>query len=326
MMTDGAVSQTRRRARRMAWVVMGLAGALGAQQPATVSGPTSGLVYDQTAGVLRPVMGLPGGATLGGGIPLTYPANWVVVAPRLDSAVAAAQDGSLHFLALGSGGLTEVAVPGIIGVPDSVVYSPSGTAAALLYAAQAQVVTGFPNAPVLGKVLPLDVVPETHVRTAARTAIGTVALSDDGAVLLEARGGTVRLAGAGGRSSLINGMMAAFAPGGHDAAVADGAGVTLVRSVDGAAQRTVLADSGVPEPVGLAFSADGTTVFAAVAAGVVALGTAGGAPNQVACTCAPAEMAAMGTVFRLNEPGQGPMWLLDPGNAAPRTVFVPALQ
>jgi hypothetical protein len=327
-MMTASLSRTGRRLPlgRIACLFLGCAGMLAAQQPPSVNGPTSGLVYDQTAGVLRPVLGLPGGATLGNGIPLSYSANWIVVSPRLDSAVVAAQDGSLHFLSLSASGMVEVPVPGITVVPQHVVYSPSGTAAALLYAAQAQVVTGLPSAPVPGKVLPLDVPPDTHVPLAARPQPGQVALSDDGSVLLEARGGTVRLAGAGGRSSLMNGMLAAFAPGGHDAAVADGAGVTLVRSVDGAAQRTVLADSGVPQPVGLAFSADGTAVYAAVASGVVALATAGGTPNQVACSCAPSEIAPMGAVFRLNELGQGPLWLLDPGNASPRTVFVPALQ
>jgi hypothetical protein len=317
------ISQTR--SRRMAWLLLGFAGALAAQQ-GTVAGPTSGLVFDRVAGVLRPVLGVPGAATLGAGIALNYQTDWVVVAPRLDSAVAAAEDGSLHFLSLASGGVSELAVAGIAGLPRGVVYSPSGTAAALLYAANAQVVTGLPGAPVLGKVMPLEAAVDTHVRTALRPSPGQVALSDDGTVLLEARGGTVRLAGAGGRSSLMAGVMAAFAPGGHDAAVADGAGVTLVRDVDGAAQSTVLAAQGVAQPVGLAFSADGATVFAAGAGGVAALSTAGGPATPVACTCTPVGLAAMGQLFLLNDLAEGPLWVLDPGGSAPRTAFVPGLR
>lgn len=311
---------------KWAWLMLGMAGGLAAQQPASVAGPSSGLVFDRAAGMLRPVMGVPGAATLGDGIALNYAVNWVVVSPRLDSAVAAAEDGSLHFLRLANGGVSELTVAGVSDVPRGVVFSPSGTAAALLYASQAQVVAGFPDAPVLGKVMPLESAVDTHARPSARPAAGSVALSDDGAVLMEAHGGTVRLAGARGRSSLTAGMLAAFAPGGHDAAVADGSGVTLVRDVDGSAQATVLAAEGVAEPVGLAFSADGATVFAAGASGVVALRTAGGDPAQIDCACTPAGLAAMGQVFRLNELGQGPLWLLDPGGQAPRTVFVPALR
>ncbi len=271
-------------------------------------------------------MGVPGAATLGAGIALNYPADWVVVAPRVDSAVVEAQDGTLHFLLLAAGGVSELTVAGVAQAPRGVVFSPSGTAAALLYSAQAQVVTGLPVAPVLGNVFPLEPAPETRARPEARGSAGTVALSDDGTVLLEANGGTVRLAGAHGRSSLMNGVMAAFAPGSHDAAVASGAGVTLVRDVDTSAQPTVLADQGVTQPVGLAFSADGATVFAAASTGVVAVSTAGGGANPVACQCAPAQLAPMGQLFLLNQLGDGPLWVLDPGNSAPRTVFVPALR
>jgi hypothetical protein len=321
-MRERAISRT----PRVAWLFLGYVGLLAAQQQGTVAGPTSGLVFDQAAGALRPIQGVPGGATLGNGILLSYPVNWLVVAPRLDSAVVAAQDGSLHFLNLAAGSVSELPLPGITQVPNGVVYSPSGTAAALLYRRQAQVVTGFPGSPAAGKTMPLEAAFDSRDLTSTRSFIGTLALSDDGAVLLEASGGTVRLAGATGRSRLISGVMTAFAPGGHDAAVADGAGVTLVRDVDGSAQSTVLATDGLAQPVGLAFSADGTTVFAAGSAGLVALSTAGGPASQLACSCTPTGVAPMGQFFLLNQLGQGPLWLLDPNNSAPRTMFVPALQ
>lgn len=304
---------------------LGLGGAVFAQQ-GSVAGPTSGMVFDQAAGALRPILGVPGAATLGSGIALGYPVNWIAVAPRLDSAVAAGQDGSVHFLRLSAGGISEREVAGVAGVPRQVVYSPSGTAAALIFAAEAQIAIGLPDAPVLtGSVLRLETAAERKSRPASRSGGGSLALSDDGAILLIAEGGEVRQAGAGG-GKVAAGVMAAFAPGGHDAAVADGAGVTLVRGVDGEAQSTVLAASGIARPVGLAFSADGGTVFAAVAGGLVALSTAGGSASQVACACQPAGLTAMGRLFRLNDLGQGPLWLLDPTGQVPRTVFVPALQ
>jgi hypothetical protein len=45
----------------------------------------------------------------------------------------------------------------------------------------------------------------------------------------------------------------------------------------------------------------------------------------VACACSPTELAPMGSLFRLNELGAGPLWVADAGSTGPRTVFVPAL-
>ena len=294
-------------------LILGLAGAAAAQQ-GTVAGPSSGVVFDRTAGALRPVLGVPGAATLGEGMALAYGVNWIAVAPRFDSAVAAAQDGSLHFLRLTSGGISERTVAGISSVPREALFSPSGTAAALEWSGEAQIVTGLPDAPAL---------------TGAPTRLGArgtraAALSDDGAVLLVTDGNTVQIAGSG--TEVAAGSLAAFAPGSHDAAIANGTGLSLVRDVTGAAQSIVLAAEGVTNPVAVAFSADGANVFVAGAAGVTEWPTGSGFSVFVSCPCQPATLAAMGALFRLNEPGQGPLWLFDPTGQTPRTVFVPAPQ
>ena len=44
---------------------------------------------------------------------------------------------------------------------------------------------------------------------------------------------------------------------------------------------------------------------------------------DVACDCRPFGLTRMGTAYRLNEFGSGPLWLLDTA-ADPRIVFVPA--
>ena len=38
----------------------------------------------------------------------------------------------------------------------------------------------------------------------------------------------------------------------------------------------------------------------------------------------PAGLFPMGNLFRLTEPGAGPLWLLDAGGGNPKMVFVPA--
>ena len=97
-----------------------------------------------------------------------------------------------------------------------------------------------------------------------------------------------------------------------------------------------LARSGNPETVaalderiastsGVTFSADGRRVFLSTVSGrgVDVLDLAGNARRTVACSCSPAGIIRMGNLFRLNEPGAGPLWVFDPTASEPRIVFVP---
>jgi sugar lactone lactonase YvrE len=184
------------------------------------------------------------------------------------------------------------------------------------------VVTGLPDAPALAGAVD------------AGEAPGSLAVSDDGAFLLFAAGGSIRLLGtAGGNRKLMDagdGALVAFARAGHDAAVADpgGAGVVLFRDVAGASTQSVLAppDDSTAAPVGLAFSPDGRKLYLAnsAARSVTVLDLATGDRSAVRCDCAPAGLVPMGNLLRLTEFGAGPLWLLDAGAAAPRMVFVPA--
>ena len=160
-----------------------------------------------------------------------------------------------------------------------------------------------------------------------------MALSDDGALLLAAAGGVVRLFHtAGPTSSLMDAgfpALVAFARNSHDAAVLDAAaGLVLFHDLDGARARQTVAepDEGLASAVGLAFSEDGSRLFVASAAArsVAAFDVASGARSATACDCTPAGLTPMGGLFRLNEPGSVPLWLLDAGADGPRMVFVPA--
>jgi hypothetical protein len=161
-----------------------------------------------------------------------------------------------------------------------------------------------------------------------------MALSDDGAWLLASTRNSVDLFSANGgpRQLLPAGAYAlvAFAAGGHDAAIADvrGAALVLFHDVAGASAGQPLA---TPDDIrysgALAFSADGSRLFLASAArqSIAVIDLASGTRTVAACGCAPSELVAMGKVVRLNETGNGPLWLLDAGGAAePRVVFVPA--
>jgi hypothetical protein len=84
---------------------------------------------------------------------------------------------------------------------------------------------------------------------------------------------------------------------------------------------------GVSQPLAIAAAQDNSRIFVANAqpAGVVSLSLTGGDPATQPCACkiAGLERMAGGSVFRLNEAGGGPVWLLDAAAASMRMVFVP---
>jgi hypothetical protein len=123
----------------------------------------------------------------------------------------------------------------------------------------------------------------------------------------------------------------AFLVGSLDAAIADGTAgtVVLVRDPAGQPQVTQIGGQaeGVSQPLAIAASQDNSRIFVANAqpAGVVSLSLTGEDPatQPCACTMTGLERMAGGTAFRLNEPGNGPIWVLDAGGPTLRVVFVP---
>jgi DNA-binding beta-propeller fold protein YncE len=299
-------------------------------QQGSVAGPLAGFVFDSGAHVLRPILGIPGAASFGGGLEFGVEAAAVAVSPRQDSAIVTGTDNTLHLFRLRSGSAAEVALNGITVAPERVVYSPAGTAAALYGGGRVQVVTGLPAAPAPGLTFDLTGLLAAPQR-GHRPFTGSLAVSDDGTCLLAAGLDSVQVFAASGAGSLMpaHNALAAFAPGAHDAAIVDaqGAGVILVRDVSGAAaQRALAGPDDLPGgAVGVAFSADGGKLYIASSAGqgVAAFDLASGNRANIGCACAPGGISAMGSLFRLNEFGAGPLWLLDP--AGPGIVFVPAL-
>ncbi len=304
---------------------------LALAQQGRIAGPLSGYVFDRTAQALRPVSGVPGASVIGSPIDIGFAASGVWVSPQLDSAVAVATDGSLHFLRLNAGTAAERSFNGAAAAPASVTFSPSGSAAALFSGTRAVIVTGLPDAPAVSASI--DLGPDL-ARPSRLLSVHEVsnALSDDGAYLLRASGGTVTLYGAGGEHrTLAAGVAAAFAPGAYGAAIVDPSGAGIVAFDDAAAGtgRRVLAapDSGMASPAGLAFSQDGRKLFLASAASrnVASFDVAAGSRQAIPCHATPETLVRMGSVYRLNELGSDPLWLLDTAPLQPQVVFVPAI-
>jgi WD40 repeat protein len=305
------------------------------QQQGSIAGPSSGFVFDGSARVLREIRGIPGASILGEPVDFGFSLAAAYVAPRLDSALVVAADGTLHLFRLT--GLTgsvpaERRLDGLASAAR-VVFSPAGTAAAVETAGRVQIVKGLPDAAVIAGTLSLPSVRSASALAASNrprlSRAGSLAISDDGAYLLFVTGGAVQLIGtAGDGHKLMDagpGALVAFAAGGRDAAIAwGGEGLVTFRDLTGASERRVLI--GTAAPTGLAFSPDGRKLFVASASArsVAVYDLGSGDRTTVACDCKPGALAAMGNLFRLNEPGVEPLWLLDAEAAEPRTVFVPA--
>jgi hypothetical protein len=152
-------------------------------------------------------------------------------------------------------------------------------------------------------------------------------VSDDGQYLLYGAGGLIELFGvAGDRRHVADGpreVTAAFAPGGHDAAVIQRDKLTLFRDIAGAA--TVRTFPGIEMPGGLAFSPDGQKLYVASMGlqSVTAIQVATGDRTELPCACSPSTLTPMGSLFRLTELGTGPLWLLDTASGR-GLIFVPA--
>jgi len=306
-------------------LLLALSGFALAQQ-GSVSGPVAGFVFDPSVQALRPLLGIAGAATVGDPISSGYQLTGAYVAPRQDSVFAIAADGSTHYFKLSSATLSEVGIAALPAQPERIAFSPSGTAAVLYSNGRAQMVTGLPGSPAFAGSVELGAGPRGVHPT-------SLAVSDDGVYLLFAVGGSVQLASQSGgvRNVMPAGEHAsvAFAPGGYNAAVAArGTGAVLISDVPGASAQQTLTAGDQPFQIvaGVSFSADGKLLFVASAAAqsVVTLDMAGNR-TDVACNCSPAELTPMANLFRLNELGAGPLWLVNAGSSPVSIVFVPAL-
>jgi len=302
-----------------------LAGVLLQAQQSRVEGPVSGYVFDSSAKVLRPIMGVPGASLLGAPVDFGFAITSAHTAPRQDAALVVAADGSLHVFALDRGTATEQSVAYLVNSPQRVLFSPSGSSAAIYAGGSIEVVTGLPGSPTVsgGIDLPSGTVPDS------------LAISDDGSVLLVSANQAIRLYGSfadmGNLTATAGPAMLAFASGGHDAAIVDpaGAGVVVYRGLTGSGGSQVIAapDDTIRASSAVAFSADGTSLLLASSSGqsVTTFDLTAGARNAIACSCSPKTLARMGNLFRLNDLGKDPLWLLDLHASNPRIVFVPAL-
>ena len=195
------------------------------RQPAFWS--VSGYVFDGARREVRPILGIPGASTIGEALDFGFAVAAAYVAPRQDAALVTAADGTVHLFQIQSGSAVELVLNGFATAPERVVFSPSGTAAALYHSGSIEILNGLTHSPIVttGFELTTAGVPKS------------MALSDDGALLLLASGRSVELFASRANLGVLAGTAGpaavTFAPGTHDAAVADplGAGIVWFRDL-----------------------------------------------------------------------------------------------
>ncbi len=303
-------------------------GAPGAGQEtgSAVRGPWLGLVFDEAARSVRPVLGLPGAATLGAALKAPFALERAVAAHRAAFALGVdGRDGAV-ILITGAGARK---LRGVAAAPGEIVFSPSASTAALYYGDRdvIEVVRGLPEHPEVAGSLDAAVLPGP---------LSALAVSDDGLVLAGCQAGPdsavvyrFRLRRQSG--AVLSGRRVAaiaFVGSSEDALVADAAAHLVYRLRNGGGAAVIAgAAEGISAPVALGASVDGKRAAVANGGGgpVLVLDLQSGAATPVACACKVSEVEPMAgnAVFRLTDASQPRMWVLDADGGHPRVVFVP---
>ena len=305
-----------------------LASVAAAQTGTALSGPTMGLVFDASQSALRPIRGIPGAATLGDAVNPGFPLASATVSPRQDFALALRADDSSVVLALAGGG--SAAVPGARPAPALMVFSPAGATAALYDsgAGRVQVLTGLPDAAAVQSDVDIS---------ALAGPVAALAVDDAGSTLFLAAGAAETVAlyriAMDGTSQFLASFRSVAAlrlsVNGREALLADSAAgaVYAIRDLRGAGRMETIASGrdGLGIPIAVESDSAGRIFVADQAGNVTILNRGRGPVVSLPCGCAPAGLFRLsGTAtFRLTDPSDGPMWVLDASGADARIVAVP---
>ncbi len=303
--------------------IIAAAPAILTAQQATWSIPTLGYLYDSDSKAIRVLSGIPGAASLDGGLPVPDKLEQAAISPNGKFAIAAVKDaGSLSLITWNAGAASSALLDGSTSAADLVAFSNSGAVAAILSrdAQTIQVWTGLPEQPALSRQLPA-------------VDLSALAVSDDGSLLAGANSSSVFLIGGDQPKMLASGgpFALTFLKNTHDLAVADQSTdqISLLSQPDGDLQTQALAGSGdgVAQTVALAVSGDGAVLLAANLRGqsVLTIDLTSKTSTLTSCDCqADGLYRTQGNaVFRLTNSTGSPISVFD-GDTGPRVVIIPA--
>jgi hypothetical protein len=303
--------------------IIAAAPAILTAQTAKWSTPTLGYLYDSDSKAIRVLSGIPGAASLDGGLSVPDKLEQAAISPNGKYAIAAIKDsGSLSLITWSMDAVTSATLDGTPVSADLVAFSNSSAVAAILSrdAQTIQIWTGLPDQPFLA-------------RQVAAVDLSTLAVSDDGALLAGANTSSVFLIGGDQPKLIANGGPYAltFLKDSHDLAIADQAAdqISLLTEPDGDVKTQALAGSadGVAQVAALAVSGDGAVLVAANLRGksVLTIDLTSKLSTLTQCDCqAEGLYRAQGNaVFRLTNSLDNPISVFD-GDTGPRVVIIPA--
>ncbi len=291
-------------------VFLALTGAACAQ----VRGPVMGYLPDN--GALRTLYGIPASGWVGGAVAPDRALSLIEMSPDQSRGLAVAADtGALMLLAPATGATTHV--NGASSGADRIVFSPSGTAAALWFSAggHIQVVSGLAATPA--------------VRDIDASLLGGdpagLAVSDDGQFLAGAWASSVYVFGPDGSAAAlpVAGPAEAlcFFHGRADLAVITATQVVILSGIGGVVAPNVIytkpddPGSAAPVEVAVGFAVSFDNRYLAIAGNLGALATfdlTGGTSAGGNCNCSPSGLAGMGgSLFRLTGVSDGALKVLD---------------
>jgi len=309
-------------------LVVALAAASTAAYPASLEGPRMGMVFDSSTRAIRPILGIPGAAILGAPLKTTLDLRSVSISPQQDFALAAeGEHNELVVLRFEHAPMTSTVVQGAHHGPDQMVFSPGGRVAAVHYkdGNRIQVFGGLPASP--------KVLDELYLSPGASPT--ALAVGDDNTVLAGV-GNSVYWVTHSGEVPMLKGVgnVSAITLATARLALVADAGANQIHRLQRlttALETDILAGpaQGIAAPVAVAISSDSRRAFVANGkSGMVAiLDLQGKAPvRKIACGCKLTGLDRLDgdNLFRLTEPSNKPMWVLEASAKETRVVFVPA--
>jgi sugar lactone lactonase YvrE len=288
----------------------------------------AGYLHDAMARSIRSIQGLPGGATIGAAVLADVDMAWL--APAGKWGVATRQGRTLVFQ-LENAGATEMEVSEALDGVDSAAWSADGSKAVLYSAAsrRLQLVRFAGSGPGFGGPIETGFL-EGAVSSLAVSGSGKIALAvregaSHGVYVVDQETTPVLL------SALEDPRFLAFSSGGDTLYVAEATGDSLLEFAGlapGAARRLALE---LPDPIGIALSADGRSLYAGSGSGRKLYRYDIAADRITAETGLEQQPAVLerlpgGALFLLNRPQRqnGPVIVLDTMND-PAVYFIPAL-
>jgi hypothetical protein len=288
--------------------------------------PGLGPVYDESAGAIRRIVGVPGAAAMSAPVDLGFLPGPAAVSAQPNLVMSASpDDGLVRVILLGSGAPRVRVVQGAVQAPDRLALSPQG-AAAILYSASAakvQVASGLTGVPAVVRDIPVAF------------AVNDLAVSDDGGFALALTGpadsqAAWLLGPEGNWTPLAMPVPVAamsFRPSSAESIVAAANGDLYRVAPDG----TLTMAAQLPNTFNTLFvrlSADGRWAYAAGANGLLARADLTAGVLQTAdCSCRPTALEPLDRagLYRLtNASSTLPVFLFDGAAESPGVRFVPA--